>query len=112
MPANTANLKQSFPVPLLTTALRSMLTAIWKLYALCFCWKSIITGSKTAIALSNIERLFASFMFTVNCCTLPSNALQVFCNLNYNISGATPVQRFLAAGTATVGTATPVQLHL
>ena len=89
--------------------------AIWNMYALCFCWKSIITGVKTAISISNVERLFASFMFTVNCCTLPSNASQVFCNLNRNLSGETPVQHFLAAGTAVAAaTATPrpVQLRI
>ena len=47
-------------------------------------------GLQTDIAFSEVERLFASFMFTANCCTLPSNGSQVFCN----ISGATPVQPF------------------
>ena len=45
-------------------------------------------GLKTDIAFSEVERLFASFMFTANCTTF--KWFKVFCN----ISGATPVQPF------------------
>ena len=109
-------MQQPFPMLLSLVAVTTAgFTALWKttspeiwdLYALCFCWKFTITGLKRALAFFNVERLFASFMFTVNCCSLPSNASRVFCNLNCNHSGATRMQRFLAAGSANVGTATP-----
>ena len=55
-----------------STALwKTMLPAIWNLYVSCYCWKSIITGSKTAKAFSKTFRflhVYSELLYTISQC--------------------------------------------